>query len=76
LWFVFSAWMMAMQYIDYPMDNHRTTFDDMRKYLKTHRGISFGFGCAVMIAAMIPGVNFFVMPAAVAGATLMWVENP
>src|SRR5579872_5429308 len=23
LWFLFNAWMMAMQHIDYPMDNHR-----------------------------------------------------
>ncbi len=30
LWFIFSAWMMAIQYIDYPMDNNGLTFKRMK----------------------------------------------
>ncbi|MCP4040723.1 MAG: sulfate transporter CysZ, partial [Gammaproteobacteria bacterium] len=33
------------------------------------------FGAAVTLALMIPVVNFLVIPAAVTGATAMWVEQ-
>ncbi len=74
-WFVFSAWMMTLQYADYPFDNHKISFDDMRTQLKTQRWTSLGFGSSVMVGMLIPIVNIFVMPAAVCGATLMWVER-
>jgi CysZ protein len=32
-----------------------------------------GFGGATLVGTMIPIVNFIVMPAAVAGATALWV---
>lgn len=75
LWFVFSSWMMAMEYLDYPMDNHRTTFDDMKLHLRKHCLPSLGFGFSVAVASMIPIINFVVMPAAVIGATLMYIEQ-
>ena len=34
LWYVFGSWMMAIEYIDYPMDNHRIPFDKMLLHLK------------------------------------------
>jgi CysZ protein len=37
--------------------------------------LAWGFGGLVMLCTMIPVVNFFVMPAAVAGATLIWVRE-
>jgi CysZ protein len=75
LWFVFSCWMMAMEYIDYPMDNHKTTFIDMKKHLHKNCFGSLSFGFGVLMASLIPVVNFVVMPAAVAGATLMYLEQ-
>ena len=75
LWFLLGAWMMAIQYCDYPMDTHRKSFAFMKRSLANTRWPSLGFGATVMIATMIPVVNFFVMPAAVCGATLFWVER-
>ncbi len=75
LWFLFSAWMMAVQYCDYPFDNHRVPFDDMKFALKQTRGSSFSFGATVTLFAMIPIVNFIVMPVAICGATAMWVDK-
>ena len=37
--------------------------------------LALGFGGAVMVATAIPLVNFLVIPAAVAGATVLWVER-
>lgn len=74
-WFLFNGWMMSVQYMDYPMDNHRVPFDEMRVKLKAKRATHLSFGSIVMFATMIPVLNFFVMPAAVIGATLLWVEE-
>ncbi|GAA4355110.1 sulfate transporter CysZ [Kangiella marina] len=75
IWFVFNAWMMSVQYIDYPMDNHKIPFDDMLKTLQTTRSGTLGFGSLVMLCTMIPIINLLVMPAAVCGATQLWYEN-
>ena len=75
LWFLFSAWMMTIQYADYPFDNHKIPFPLMRDSLKQQRGKSLSFGGTVMVLTMIPVVNLFVMPIAVCGATAMWVDD-
>ena len=75
LWFLFGAWMMAIQYVDYPMDNNRVSFDRMKLMLKEQRLTPLGYGSSVLIASIIPVINLIVMPAAVAGATLCWVNE-
>jgi CysZ protein len=75
LWFLFSAWMMAVQYCDYPFDNHKISFKQMRSTLQTSRRNCFSFGLTVSVFSMIPIVNFLVMPVAVCGATAMWVDD-
>lgn len=75
LWFAMNAWMMAIEYCDYPMDNHRLSFTEARRRIKSQRATSFSFGAVVMLGTMIPIVNLVIMPAAVCGGTLMWVER-
>lgn len=75
LWFLFSAWMMSIQYCDYPFDNHRVSFPAMKATLRQNKGRTFSFGALVMFFTMIPILNLFVMPIAVCGATAMWVDK-
>uniref|UniRef100_A0A486XHZ1 Sulfate transporter CysZ n=1 Tax=Rheinheimera sp. BAL341 TaxID=1708203 RepID=A0A486XHZ1_9GAMM len=75
LWFLFTSWLLAIQYIDYPYDNHKIDFRIMRAQLRAQPGNSFAFGITVNIACMIPLFNLFVMPIAVCGATAMWVDR-
>ena len=75
LWFLFGAWMMAVQYVDYPMDNHMTSFADLKEALRERRLSSLGFGGVVALVSGVPLVNFFVVPAAVCGATIYWCEE-
>ncbi len=75
LWLIFSAWMMAIQYCDYPFDNHKVSFQDMKNDLKKNQSTSYGFGFFVTLFTMIPILNLFVMPVAVCGATAMWVDK-
>jgi CysZ protein len=75
LWLIFGVWMMAIQYIDYPADNNKMSWQDMLAWLRSKRWQSMGFGGITYLALLIPGVNVLMMPAAVAGATLFWVRE-
>ncbi|WP_260259132.1 sulfate transporter CysZ [Vibrio intestinalis] len=75
LWFIFTAWILAIQYCDYPFDNHKVKFNDMRNNLKQKQGKAYGFGALVSIFTTIPILNLIVMPVAVCGATAMWVAE-
>jgi len=67
--------MMAIQYCDYPMDNNKVSFRQMKIMLAERRLTSVSFGALVQLGMMIPLVNLIVMPAAVIGATLYWIEE-
>ncbi len=75
LWFLLGAWMMGIQYVDYPMDNHQLSFADVKEAVRSRRLSSLGFGGAVALCTSIPVVNFFVVPSAVVGATLLWSKE-
>ena len=75
IWFLFSAWMLAIEYSDYPMGNHEILFKRQREQLAANRPVAFGFGVGVMVLTMLPIINFLAMPVAVAGATRMVVEH-
>ena len=75
LWFLFGAWMMTLEYCDYPMENYKYPLRMVRQSIGQQRITSLGFGSGVMLGTMIPVVNFVVMPAAVCGATAYWVEE-
>lgn len=73
--FIFSGWMMAIQYCDYPFDNHKISFQTMKFKLQQRRWQNLSFGTLVTLCTFIPLVNFVVIPVAVCGATAMWVAT-
>jgi len=73
LWALFSAWMLVIEYVDYPMANHLLHFSTQRKLLRSRRFLAYGFGGGSLLLTMIPLLNFLAMPVSVAGATAMWV---
>ncbi|MFT5659153.1 MAG: CysZ protein [Gammaproteobacteria bacterium] len=75
LWIVFGSWLLSLEYFDYPMGNHDLTFADQKQRVAKRRGLALGFGGSVMVLTSIPVINFVVMPLAVAGATIIWVEQ-
>jgi len=74
-WFLLGAWMMSLQFVDYPMDNHRLAFRDVREACAARRLSTIGFGGTVAFFTGIPLLNLIVIPAAVIGATLLWCEE-
>jgi CysZ protein len=75
LWFLFGAWLAALEYSDAPLENHGYNAPARRKILAQKRILAFGFGSVVLVAMLIPIINLLVMPSAVAGATCMWVSE-
>ncbi|MCX8956708.1 sulfate transporter CysZ [Erwinia psidii] len=75
MWFLFSAWMLSVQYCDYPFDNHRVSFKNMRNALRKHKTDNLQFGALVSCFTMIPLLNLVIMPVAVCGATAMWIDR-
>ncbi|WP_346796886.1 sulfate transporter CysZ [Halomonas sp. Bachu 37] len=72
LWALFSAWVMAITYLDYPMDNNKVSFSDMRSRLSARWWQSLSYGGVITVATWIPLANLFLLPGAVAGSVLMW----
>lgn len=75
LWYAFVCWMMSIQYLDYPFDNHKVSFRRMRSELSLQRSRTFSYGFGVTVLTMIPLVNLIIMPLAVSGATALWVDH-
>lgn len=73
--YVIGAWMLSIEYGDYPMDNNEITFKEAKRKLKARRLSSLGFGGITMVVTLVPILNFFVMPAAVCGGVLFWKEE-
>lgn len=75
LLFLWAAWSMAIQYSDYCADNNQIQFTQFREGLAEKRFSAWGFGSLVFIGSTIPLLNIFVLPAAVAGGTILWVKE-
>ena len=74
-WLLLSAWCLAIQYLDYVMDNHQVSFAHMRKLLWAHKGQTALFGLILTPLIIIPVVNLIVMPAAVAAGVILWQHH-
>lgn len=74
-WVVFGFWFLAIEYADYPMGNHALTPKQQREHLRRKRFKSLAFGAGVTLMMLIPILQFAAMPAAVAGATRLWVDD-
>lgn len=75
LWLMTTSWLLALEYLAYPLENQGMRFSEVRRYAKTRRLLSFSFGAAVLFATVVPVINLTIMPAAVAGATVMCFER-
>lgn len=74
IWFIFIAWMMAVQYADFPFDNHKIPFTLMKSSLRKRLGKNLVFGALISFFMTIPIINFIIMPIAVCGASAFWVD--
>ncbi len=67
-----GSWLMAIQYLDYPADNHEISYQEFLEIIKTKRMGSLSFGLSIMLVSMIPLANLIVVPAAICAGTILW----
>lgn len=70
-----SAWSMAIQYADYPADNHQLGFRNLRNRLWRKKFSSLGFGGIITFCSITPLINIIAMPVAVVGGTAFWLRE-
>lgn len=74
-WFYFAAWMLAINYVDYPMGNHDHYFSQVKQSLNKDRMTALGLGSGILLLTLIPGLNFFAMPVGVVSASIYHVNR-
>lgn len=76
LWTVAAPlWTMgwlAAEYLDGPMLRHGYSFPDVRRTVWARLGLCMGFGAAVYVILWVPVLNFFFLPLAIVGGTLLY----
>lgn len=75
VWLILGGWLLALEYLAYPMDNHRIGPAIQRDLLKQRRMLTLGFGAGVMLMTSVPVLNLLAMPAGVLGATRLWAAE-
>lgn len=69
-----SSYMLAYEYLGYPLDRRRLSFREKRAFLKANLRSSLGFGIGNLGVACVPGLNLLMIPAAVVGGTLLYLK--
>jgi len=68
---VFGGWVLALELTGVPFERRGLRFVQRRAVLRQRRSLALGFGLATFVCFLIPLGAVLVMPAAVAGATLL-----
>jgi CysZ protein len=68
---VFGGWLLAVELTGFAFDSRGMSLRQRRRMLGARRATALGFGMATYLLFLIPLVAVVVMPAAVAGATLL-----
>lgn len=74
LWFLLTAWMGCLQYVDYAYDNNKVGFKQMRFEIARAKLASFLFGAVITFLLSIPIVNILVPPSAVCAGTKYYLR--
>ena len=75
LWFLFGAWIHALEYLDFASEQNNQSFSDQLKFMRKNRFDVLIFGCVLMLFTMIPILNILVAPAATIGATKLFLDK-
>ena len=77
---VIAIFVLAKELLDVPLVRHGVSFSTKIQIIRSKVSLFAGFGCAVLIMAMIPLYNIFLFPIAVVSITKIfyehiWLEN-
>jgi CysZ protein len=75
LWLAAGVWMIALEYMDYPLGNRGMAFNEQRRWLRGRIARHSGLGAGILALTLIPGLNLVAMPTGVIAATLLHTRN-
>ena len=73
---LFTAYFLALEFLDYPLDRRGLSFKQKSRYVRGMGLGWLGFGSAVLVLGLVPVVNFALLPLAAMGGTLLYLERP
>jgi CysZ protein len=71
---VWGSWALAFQMTDPALSRRGMSFAEKRRWHRSWRAESVGFGLAGMVALLVPVANLILAPALVAGGTLLVLD--
>jgi len=71
-----TLFFLVIEYLSFVLMRKQLSFAEQRRYIFRHPVQMGGFGCGVFCLLAIPFVQFFCIPLAVVGATLLWCDFP
>jgi CysZ protein len=73
---LFTLFFLVVEYLAFVLMRKQLSFADQRRYVTKRPIMMLGFGCGVFCLLAIPFLQFFCIPLAVIGATLLWCDFP
>ncbi len=74
-WFLFFAWILAVDYLDCALCIEQRPFPAALEALKSRRLLGLGFGIGIVCLTTVPFLNIVAMPIGILGATLLCADN-
>jgi len=74
-WFVFSLWVLAFEYLDYPLSYKCARSPQTLKIMRENRSFSFGFGLGMFFISIVPVLNIFALPTGVLAASFSYEKG-
>ncbi len=72
--FLLCAWLLAWNFLDYPLGIHRLGLRARLRWVMRHFDAFCAFGLAWAVLALVPGILLVLLPMGVAGAAELVVE--
>ncbi|SHI50471.1 CysZ protein [Malonomonas rubra DSM 5091] len=73
---MFTLFFLVVEYMAFVLMRKQLTFTQQRRYITKRPVLMIGYGCGIFCLLTIPFVQFFCIPLAVVGATLLWCDFP
>ena len=73
---IFTLFFLVVEYMAFVLMRKQLTFAQQRQYISGKPVMMTGFACSIFCLLTIPFLQFFCIPLAVVGATLLWCDFP
>ncbi len=73
---IFTLFFLVVEYMAFVLMRKQLSFSEQRRYITKRPVLMTGYACGVFCLLAIPFLQFFCIPLAVVGATLLWCDFP